>query len=816
VSTLSRIGRAAAVGALALLLTAPPALADDTGTPEPTVQPTVPPTVQPTAEPTAPTATAAPTEPTPTTAPTTQAATPTSEPEAGSETEPGARPTSEPRAEPTTKPSTASTSTKGAAASATCTGTVAVSLPTSSASLGGTITVEGSGWCHPAGGGSVIGLKIDAGAISHLDTSVHANKTIWAIVDAEADGTFSAQIQLPDGTAATSAPALDTGQHTFTLLSGSLKSGDAARSLQTQPFTVLAAGTDPDDPDAWGVRLASADGAKAWVQRDVASADGTLRIAGTGWRTTTGAASTIAVKLSSSDTQQYRRTSGIIEGDDTIWAMLRPGATVAADGSFDVKLDLPPALTQGQYLSARLASGKFGIGDVQRSLATAPLSVDGVAYSAPDDGADVTCVPTSKTATVTVRTPTVALGGSVEVTGTGWCHPTGGGSRIGVKIDDGAISHLDASLHSNRTIWAIVQADHHTGTFTASITLPDGTSRTSTPVLRNGAHTLRFLSGSLRSNDTVRSLTTEFVVGVYRPNTTPDPLANSDLRKATRGGMTARVSHGRVHVTLPGAGADDWVFLSAYAADGSPRYPWSDRWFRTDARGRIIAKIGKHAPTGRLRLVAQSGQQGHVGELLGWTRTTLRTVPSPVVTRTPAAVAAPAVLPVPSLVVPELPAPSYDALGRLDARGVTASTTGTIVTLTVPEATPGSTVFVTVFARRRVLPAGWISLDEARAARVDLRRLGDGDFRLALQAADGSLLGWANAPIEMAVNASIEVPATAEPVPADGEQPPATTTTRIRTASAAPLVGPADGWLAALGVLVLAGTALFLRTRKGA
>ena len=41
------------------------------------------------------------------------------------------------------------------------------------------------------------------------------------------------------------------------------------------------------------------------------------------------------------------------------------------------------------------------------------------------------------------------------MSGTGWCHPTDGGSRIGIKIDDGAISHLDTAVHANQTIWAI-------------------------------------------------------------------------------------------------------------------------------------------------------------------------------------------------------------------------------------------------------------------------------------------------------------------------------------------------------------------------
>jgi hypothetical protein len=107
-------------------------------------------------------------------------------------------------------------------------------------------------------------------------------------------------------------------------------------------------------------------------------------------------------------------------------------------------------------------------------------------------------------ATVTVA-PSAEIGGSLRVTGTGFTHPTEGGSRIAIKIDDGSYSRLDESLHQNRTIWWIVDADEN-GDFTIDMPLPNGTgsdgpgvdSLGSSPVLEpGGTHTLRFLTGNL-------------------------------------------------------------------------------------------------------------------------------------------------------------------------------------------------------------------------------------------------------------------------------------------------------------------------------
>ena len=93
----------------------------------------------------------------------------------------------------------------------------------------------------------------------------------------------------------------------------------------------------------------------------------------------------------------------------------------------------------------------------------------------------------------------VRLGGKLRVTGAGFGHPTDGGSRVAIKIDEGAYARVSGILNGNATIWAIVDADVD-GNFSTTITLPSGaTSGThgSSPAFPTGSHSLRFLSGSL-------------------------------------------------------------------------------------------------------------------------------------------------------------------------------------------------------------------------------------------------------------------------------------------------------------------------------
>ena len=95
--------------------------------------------------------------------------------------------------------------------------------------VGSTITLSGEGWTTQDGkAGSVIAVQLDEGTIRQTN----GNDT-WQVVPAKADGTFSVQLVLPDGTTkgrGGSNPAYRPGSHSLQLVTGSLKEGDTKRS----------------------------------------------------------------------------------------------------------------------------------------------------------------------------------------------------------------------------------------------------------------------------------------------------------------------------------------------------------------------------------------------------------------------------------------------------------------------------------------------------------------------------------------------------------------------------------------------------------
>ncbi|CAM3519077.1 beta-propeller fold lactonase family protein [Nocardioides dubius] len=108
---------------------------------------------------------------------------------------------------------------------------------TGTAVVGGKVTLKGEGWFSKSGlAGSRIGVKIDDNTFTRAEPLAE-NPSVWAIVQADADGTFTAELQLPDGTttgANGTTPAFGPGQHTLRLLSGGLllpAGSDTGRSI---------------------------------------------------------------------------------------------------------------------------------------------------------------------------------------------------------------------------------------------------------------------------------------------------------------------------------------------------------------------------------------------------------------------------------------------------------------------------------------------------------------------------------------------------------------------------------------------------------
>lgn len=670
------------------------------------------------------------------------------------------------------------------------------------------LTISGRGWLAESGAeGSTVAVLIDAPGpavytrrtVANPTThEVSADKRLQAIAAADAHGDWSVTIPAPtpenayfgDQQGQPSITPWTSGQvHFFRLLTGSLRDRDKVRSVRVE-FCVGTCDTEAGQEPAWGhVTARHADGATAWVEDQPSPAAGAvLRVVGRGWLTADASGgSTIDVS--------FNRNG---EGD--------PGSpyVVKADdaGNLEAEVPLPPGLEPGSYLTAVFRSGPYAPGDVSRSVTTETLKVGGVAYVPPSMGG--VCTPTSPSPEVALSTTSVPVGGVITVTGKGWCHPKNGGSTIAVKIDDGEVSHTAATrVRDDLTIWAIVEADPKTGEFTADVTLPDGTTASSTPALTQGAHTLRFLTGTLKAGDTIRTLRSEEItVGAYRPNGIPDPVeATEDLTQATKAGLRVSRRGTRLTVTIPKAASGEWVYLNLYDG-GSPLFPWGTTWLHADGHRQVKASLkGLTLPDGDLKLSAQSGNQGRAGKLLGWgvLRVAAPASAAPASVSAPPAIA-PALSSLAGAVVPApTQTPAAPLLTTANRGHVSALLSGTDVLLKTPAA-PGAWVHVTLYAGDAVIPAGWLQTRLDGTVTLAAASLPAGEYRLAVQDPAGAMLGW--------TTFTLGATGTA---PADSAPPAAGTRAAAAVASVAaslPLwrVRDLDAVLMVAAIALLAGT----------
>ena len=562
--------------------------------------------------------------------------------------------------------------------------------------VGQPLTVKGVGWMNQEKKeGSVVAVKIDGGTFkaksavkNPLNGKAETDKGVLAMVKADASGNWTATIS------AESLSQLKEGKHTVQFSSGSGLQGDVVRQSSAAFVYGTEAGkpnqnpnpqapapkeapqapapkeaappNQPNDtpsslgPPEWPhvdlVDPSDKSGAKAWVEKEIKSDAGAkFHIRGTGWKNSAGnGPSTVSVKINEGENKPYERAKAIdhpsVKGDKTVWALVAQNnpkkdknvKAFQSNGDFEVEIDVPKSLTKGKYLSVSLFSGQSDTKDVKRSMTSEQLTVL----------EPTTCTPSVEKPTVAVENAKAHIGGTVKVSGKGWCHPqeNQGASKIAVKIDDGKYKRVDVPAGSDATVWAIVEnADPKTGDWTAEIPLPDGTDKKavrggnggSNPVFLEGKHRFTFITGdAVKPGDAKREVKSdEFDVRDYKPSGIPDPVeANEDLKDDNKQGMTVkRGKDGRLVVTIPKAKAEagkgnkkdgrnatekkTWVFLNAYDKDGNPRQPWGARWFETDKDGKVL-DLPKDVslPNGALKITAQSGKPGDdFGALLGWT-----------------------------------------------------------------------------------------------------------------------------------------------------------------------------------------------------
>ena len=438
------------------------------------------------------------------------------------------------------------------------------------------------------------------------------------------------------------------------------KDNDQAQVQPQQP-------TDENDTSNWVKLDAPATGQGSagvmYVKPYTAGKGSKLRIKGSGWTNAEGkGGSTVALKLNylkDGKPAQYSRTGGhgAIDqylqdngksADSTTWALLIPDAGKAnpaqglyalnPDGTFDLEIDVPEQLQTGKagdYLSITAQSGRNAPNDTQRAATSKTIPVNGQAaaeYKEPEN-TDV-CSPEGGdfSPKLKIENPTVEPGGKLHITGSGWCNPKDKRvSKIGVKIDDGSVSHNDATkVNSNRTIWAIVEPDAKTGNIDTYIDLPTaentGLSGEELAKVTSGEHTLRLLTGSLRKGDRHGTyggpegdgdVNTKFVIGDYKPGADPASVPASQLGEGDRHGVSVEHNGNQLTVKVPEAEPGTWVKVTPYLGD-SAQLARASKWVQLDQNRTVSYTMSGELPAADYRIVVQSGNQGENGKVLGW------------------------------------------------------------------------------------------------------------------------------------------------------------------------------------------------------
>ena len=438
------------------------------------------------------------------------------------------------------------------------------------------------------------------------------------------------------------------------------KDNDQAQVQPQQP-------TDENDTSNWVKLDAPATGQGSagvmYVKPYTTGKGSKLRIKGSGWTNAEGkGGSTVALKLNylkDGKPAQYSRTGGhgAIDqylqdngksADSTTWALLIPDAGKAnpaqglyalnPDGTFDIEIDVPEQLQTGKtgdYLSITAQSGRNAPNDTQRAATSKTIPVNGQAaaeYKEPEN-TDV-CSPEGGdfSPKLKIENPTVEPGGKLHITGTGWYNPEDRRvSKIGLKIDDGSVSHNDATkVNSNRTIWAIVEPDAKTGNIDTYIDLPTaentGLSGEELKKVTSGEHTLRLLTGSLRKGDRHGTyggpkgdgcVNTTFVIGGYKPGADPESISATQLGEGDRHGVSVEHNGNQLTVKVPEAEPGTWVKVTPYLGD-SAQLARASKWVQLDQNRTVSYTMSGELPAADYRIVVQSGNQGENGKVLGW------------------------------------------------------------------------------------------------------------------------------------------------------------------------------------------------------
>jgi hypothetical protein len=517
--------------------------------------------------------------------------------------------------------------------------------------------------------------------ISPVTGIVIGDKRAQAHVQADAQGNWSVTIPFPTADNAQLADGSwanwEIGStHQIRFLTGSLLSGDVARTLAAD-FTITAPAAPPASAPVVTTQPVSQSVAVGAQATFTAAATGNpaptvqwyARAAGEStWASIAGATSATllldAAVLEWTGSQYkavFTNDGGITDteaatltvtdgtpppsGTAPVVTLHPVSQTVAvgATATFTAAATGDPTPSvKWQYFNGTVWADIVGANSTTLTVTNAAASFDGRQYRAyfensagwaTTNGALITVTggsgatdPLPAGTTLDVDTSAAAIGGVVHLSGTGWMHPDGSGSIIAVKINDGAFSRTtEGKVHDNLTIWAIIETDA-SGSFEYDLVLPDGTEAGaggSTPAFGDGEYTLRFLTGSLKTGDVIRTwASAPFVVGQYSPVGDPTPIdPSASLTGALSDLISVAFSGNQTVVTIPGAEPGDWVNLSAYLGS-SVRYPWGqDANFVVDPNRQVRVSLaaGAFDEVGTYSIVVRDVNQGAGAAVLGWT-----------------------------------------------------------------------------------------------------------------------------------------------------------------------------------------------------
>lgn len=451
----------------------------------------------------------------------------------------------------------------------------------------GSITITGTGWTAPAGGGSVIAVKLDDGdvvsKVSVLNpvTGVAVeDESVVMAVRASKTGSFKITVPLPTDGSWTAG-----SRHSVRLLSGRLLEADATRSMALSfdlfaAAPIVAAPSSTPTPAAESTMRAS----EAPSTAPSVEADSPTAV------TESSSVPTVPTMVPSASSSPVTK-----ESSSSRQGVAAPQASASGAASASVRPSVTSAERGGQQPGSAVGTSTAACASQPQAALTAEKSIRGV--------------------------PTVDLGGTLILTGSGFCRPAGGGSTVGIQIDGGALAGPGTAVKGDPSIWQVAEADAD-GRFLVSVRLPEPWE--TDPEFADGSHRLRLVTGSLRKDDAVREVETgEFVVlagssagTLPEPSASPEPPSPRRLVVANAGGVTGSQSGTTVRVVAPSLQPGDWVFPYAIGAESEAPPDATGAWVQLDADRSAVFELAATAKgAGQVTKISLQARDGGV---VGW------------------------------------------------------------------------------------------------------------------------------------------------------------------------------------------------------